>query len=544
MIGLAAPENKNKIVTENGYNNDIITVLNDQFSKAVDQTKNVHFSGKTLAEKGRAIFNFLKNTITYKKDPEGKQLIQLPARMIADTKLADCKSLGLASAAFMFNNGFKNVRLRYASYDKTDNTPTHVYAVGEDLSGNEIIIDPVYRAYNKEAAYKSKIDYKMQISVLSGLSRLPAATVKENYYDDLLHKVRAGGLLYTVILNQKHRKEGTAANTIRYNTHDLEKYVKFLLRKRNETTAPKVKALLDEEIRVARSGNFTGSIYLPHNRNTAIKGLEEEIGKLNLKKLGKGIKKGLKKIDPRNLLKGVKTLAFAVPRKAFLSIVFFNVRGIAKKLNKLPDSELRSFWVQKFGGSLSSLKKAIAKGMKKKALFGASKKVKAIKGIGLVVDDSIGAGEAASSAGGDAGSGGISISSIMAVAAPLLAIIAKLFEKHNVKDDPEDQQAAQATGENTSFVDAITSATSSIPEISKYVNSAVDVAEKTGIIPERPLSIQEEAVSKTFESHSNNEDDITEDKPSSTFELPSPVLLAGAVLGAYLLLKPKRATKS
>jgi len=544
MRGLAAPELKDKVVNENGYNNDIIQVLNDQFTKAVDQTKNVHFSGADLNEKGRAIFNFLKSKVSYKKDPEGKQIIQLPARMIADTKKGDCKSLGLASAAFMYNNGFKNVRLRYASYDKLDNTPTHVYAVGSDSRGNDIIIDPVYRAFNKEANFKTKKDYNMQISVLSGVTTLQAKQISPNNYKDLIHKVRAGGLLYTVITNQKARAEGKGSNEIKYSKTDLDHYVKFLNKKLASSPSAHIKDLLQKEISVASSGNFTGSIYLPHHRDMSIRGIEEEIGKLNLKKLGK-------KLNPKNLLKGVKTLAFAIPRKAFLSLVFFNFRGIAKKMTKIPESDLKNFWVKKFGGTFSSLQKAINKGKKKRPLFGASKKVKAIKGIGLVIDNSsyIGEGAGGAAAGGAAaagaaGGGGVSIASIMAVAAPLLAIIANLFKKHNVKDTPEDAAEGAAAGEHTAFDDIAAAASAASPELGNYVKTAMDVAEKTGIIPERPMSINESKVAETFNTHSNNEEDITEPTDSKTSStglgIPTPVLLGGAALVAFMLLKKKK----
>ena len=159
MEGIAKPNYKDVLVTRNGYNNDIILTLNSQFPEAVKQVQNVRVSGADSYQKGRAIFNYLKYSIDYKKDPAGKQVIQLPARMISDTKKGDCKSKALAAAALMHNNGFKDVALRYASYDPTDITPTHVYAVGKDEKGKEIVIDPVWKAYNTQAPYKNKKDY-------------------------------------------------------------------------------------------------------------------------------------------------------------------------------------------------------------------------------------------------------------------------------------------------------------------------------------------------------------------------------------------------
>ena len=64
MIGLAKPNYKNLVVAENGYNNDIIRTLNNSFPEAARQAKNIKFSGSTGLEKGRAIYNFLRNSIT------------------------------------------------------------------------------------------------------------------------------------------------------------------------------------------------------------------------------------------------------------------------------------------------------------------------------------------------------------------------------------------------------------------------------------------------------------------------------------------------
>ena len=109
-VNLPAPAFKNSLITGDGYNSDIITTLNSQFSTAVAQCSEARFSGNNLREKGRAIYNYLRNTVKYKKDPEGRQLIQLPSRLINGTGKGDCKSLSLAAAAFMYCNGFRNVR--------------------------------------------------------------------------------------------------------------------------------------------------------------------------------------------------------------------------------------------------------------------------------------------------------------------------------------------------------------------------------------------------------------------------------------------------
>jgi len=220
MIGLQRPNYQTKMIHANGYNSDIIDTLNSGFASAASQTSGVKFSGSTLHDKGRAIWNYLKNSIKYQRDPAGEQVIQLPSRMIHDTKSGDCKSLALAAAAFMYNNGFRNVRLRYASYSKADKTPSHVYAVALDESGREVIIDPVYKQYNKELPYQSKIDHNMRISVLSGvapdrimiktaLPKSQASPVKLAQKLLSSGKIKAGGIIHNVLSNYLSRPELT-----------------------------------------------------------------------------------------------------------------------------------------------------------------------------------------------------------------------------------------------------------------------------------------------------------------------------------------------
>ena len=94
-----------------------------------------------------------------------------------------------------------------------------------------------------------------------------------------------------------------------------------------------------------------------------------------------------------------------------------NVRGLAKRLSKLSAIGKKNLWENKFGGKLSVLEGAIKRGLKKKPLFGASKKVKAIKGIGYVIDEGnvIGAEPVST----------VSTAAIIAAAAPILVALSK-----------------------------------------------------------------------------------------------------------------------
>lgn len=526
---LPAPNYRNRVFFESGYNNDIIKVLNSQFPEAVNQCSGVYFGSGSLKDKGRAIYNFLRSRVDYKKDPDGKQLIQLPARLIRGTGKGDCKSLSLAAAAFMYCAGFKNVRLRYASYSASDNTPSHVYTVADDENGKEIIIDAVYKHFNREVPYQSKKDYKMQIAVLSGTPTAPTIERKLNLMkkrpganlENLLTKVRPGGFYFNVITNEINRRSGKPSN-ISYSPTQLSNYLNRVQKQADKQTGV-IKAILNNEANALRNGAFTGTIYMQRS-GPAIRGLEEEIGKLSLKKIRKGIKKTtskvLKKISPKNLLKGVKAVSFIAPRKAFLLLVRLNARGLATRLQRLPDADLKKFWVDKFAGELGTLKRTIKEGAKKKPLFGAGKKVRKISGIGVVIDDSNGIGAT-----------GLEVAAVVGAAAPILVVAIKALKGKGVPEVPE----SASSQESGNFSDAENPAAAGSSGLSSWIDKAVDIAQATGIIPDKPDTPAEAQVNNVVPGDDFSGDPSGPDA-GTKFKI-APVLIAGGLVAAFLVLK-------
>lgn len=516
---LSAPEYKHQIIKEYGYNPDIILALNTRFPLAVKQTENVKFSGESLQTKGRAIFNYLRNQVKYRKDDSGRQVIQLPSRLLTDTKKGDCKSLALAAAAFMHNNGFKNVRLRYASYNAADKTPSHVYAVASDNSGSDIIIDPVYHQFNREVPYKHKKDYPMKIEVLSGI---PEASVKTaivrtvrssdpvKLAKQILLKLQPGSLSFNVVSNYIGRKEGV--KFMNYGRDQQLAYQKQLQQRIPTLKNKFIRDLFIMEAKMIQDGIFMGNIFT--RRSDSINGIQDEIGKLSLKK----IKRKLKKISLKNITKGIKAVGLVVPRKAFLSLVATNFRGLAIRMSKLNDADLESIWVKKFGGKLSVLKNAIASGKKKRPLFGASKKIKSIQGIGYVVDESGSLGAAP----------GVAAAGIVAAASPILVAIIKKIKSKGIPEVPE----AATAGESGDFPESAGLAQDSKPGFLDYVGQALNIAEQTGIIPDKPLKPLEQQIDQALPG-----DDHTDTASGSSFKL-NPLLAAGILAGgAYLILK-------
>jgi len=522
IFNLPAPTGKNKIVYRSGYNSNIITVLNSQFSAAVKQCEKTHFSGANIKDKARAIYNYLRTNITYKKDPAGKQLIQLPARMIRGTQKGDCKSLALSAAAFLYCNGAKNVFLRYASYHPTDHTPTHVYTVATDEKGQQIIVDPVYKQFNREAPYTYKKDYKMQIAVLSGtpvLSKFKPGSLET--LQRIRTKVRPGGFYFNAVTNEMMRKAGKNSN-MNYNAGQLKRYAARVKAAAAATPDNNIRAILNQEAAALDRGNFNGVIYSPRS-GQAIRGIEEEIGKLSLKKVGKK----LKKIKLKNIVKGVKAVSFVAPRKAFLAMVRLNVRGIATRLGTLSPADLKKVWVDKFAGKLSVLESTINKGKKKKPLFGAGKKVRAIKGIGVIIDESNTA---------TIGAEPVSTAAIIAAAAPIAVAFISILKKRGVKEVPEQGAAPQESG---NFPEAESANQEAEPKIKTWLNKALDIAKETGIIPDRPETPAEGKVSQAIPGDDLETEPATGTAGGSGFKISPAILIGGAAVAALVFMRKK-----
>ena len=527
---LPAPAYKKQIVKINGYNSDIVEALNSQFPAAVSQSKNVVFSGDNFYEKGRAIFNYLKNNIAYKKDRAGVQTIQLPSRMILDTRAADCKSLGLAAAAFMYNNNFKNVRLRYASYNANDNTPTHVYAVGTDDDGNDIIIDAVYKSYNKELPYTYAKDYPMKIQILSGTPP-PVVSRYAKPADNLprlLMKLKPGGTLANVVRNEIARRAGKT-NFIRYDAAQLNRYRRQLER-HAMTKNDLLRSLVQKEIRLIQLGAFVGNIVT--ERSAGIQGFNDEIGKLSLKKIFKKAGKALKKISPKQIFRGIKTVGLVLPRKAFLALVSVNARGLASRMGALNDDQLKKIWVNRFGGKLSVLKSAISRGRKRRPLIG-NKRVRAVSGIGFIVDDSS-IGAEAPGAGTAAGGKSVDVGALISAAAPIIQIVIGLLKKLGVKEPNE----AAGSGEDNNFGEAAGFSQDAAPKWQEYLGKAQDIAENLGIIPDKNLTAQEQKIDEAIPG------DDHDDAAGSSFALsPGVILGAAAAVGALIYFSKSKTKK-
>jgi len=578
MYELGAPKNKKVILTNDGLNKDIISAIHAALPAARKEVKYFapKFKGATNLDTAQNIWRYLR-TLKYIKDPAGYQFIKLPKKL--NESSGDCKSYSLLTAAILQELKMP-VKFRYTSYDATDATPSHVYTVTEDESGKNIIIDGVYTKFNKEVPYKHKKDYTMQIAVINGVKeeirtglksnavarqkkRFSKEQLKTEFLNKALTKVKPAGFLFNLINNELRRINNNPANII-YSPEQLQKYLQRLKNRKSLISSDNwISKIIQNEINAIELNRFTGLIKFVHS-DKQLAGLEQEIGKISLKK----IKKGLKKISLKNIVKGVKKVGLVVPRKAFLSLVFLNVRGLAKRLSRLPKDKLKKLWEQTLGGKMSSIEKAISKGKNKKALFGASKRVKQIKGIGYVVysgDDTVihglgativeggssntsgaaaGAAAAAATAAATAAAanpaGAASIATILAAAAPIIAVVVKALKAEGI---PEEKNPVGTEAEPTDFTDTKPDAELGASNFEKYAGMATDIAEKVGIIPARSNTPTEEAVENALPA---GDTDAAEDataegsremQPTGN-KMLIPILIGGAA-ALYFITKKK-----
>lgn len=165
---IAKPNFQNKIIKKRGNTNDIIQAVLEADKTAYIDTKEFSKQFERSPEGLKKLWEFVKYKIKYKEDPKGVQWIQSPARLYS-SKIGDCKS-----KTIFVNSILKNLsipyKIRFISQKQGSRTPTHVYTVA-NLNGQEIVIDTVYKYFNKEPKHTYKQDYTMtEISYLSGLN--------------------------------------------------------------------------------------------------------------------------------------------------------------------------------------------------------------------------------------------------------------------------------------------------------------------------------------------------------------------------------------
>lgn len=136
--------NGKKILAKpNGNTYDIIDALINISPQAIDQVKPkintlINVTGDAYKD-ALQVAKYIRKNVTYKADGYDNQNIQLPGRLVNDTKKGDCKSFSLLFCSMMKASGHK-AGYRFASYKK-NKIPTHVYNWFVDNENNFYIFD-------------------------------------------------------------------------------------------------------------------------------------------------------------------------------------------------------------------------------------------------------------------------------------------------------------------------------------------------------------------------------------------------------------------
>jgi len=121
------------------------------------------------------IYDFLKENVKYRIEPETRQTLKSPAAIVATgrTTGSDCKNYALfvcGVAESLTRTGKQKIpcAYRFASYKWYDEQPQHVFAVAFPDTDREIWVDPVLPEFDQRKTYNHATDKKMSLVGISG----------------------------------------------------------------------------------------------------------------------------------------------------------------------------------------------------------------------------------------------------------------------------------------------------------------------------------------------------------------------------------------
>lgn len=160
------PTPTNEVVGDvKGYTNDIVAAIlahhNRYWMQGAELAKRLR--GNTPEESCSNIHAFIRSRIRYILDPENRQFIESPARTLAKG-FGDCKAYSLLAASLLTNMGLE-CSIRFVSYERGSQIPTHVYVVG----AGKFVIDACLPDFNDEKKYSFKMDKPTRIMSIAGI---------------------------------------------------------------------------------------------------------------------------------------------------------------------------------------------------------------------------------------------------------------------------------------------------------------------------------------------------------------------------------------
>ena len=179
ILGKLTPYTGNKVkLTDSQSTNDIIKeILAAHKKHASDYDKIApQFWRGSVRASCIYVFNFLKQNVKYKIEPDSRQSVKSPAAIIAtgaNGGYNDCKHYSLFFAGLLdaWKRSGKKIDFcyRFANYRFLDNKPHHVFVV-VNPGKNEIWCDAVLPSFDEKKQYVNKIDRKpMALYSISGV---------------------------------------------------------------------------------------------------------------------------------------------------------------------------------------------------------------------------------------------------------------------------------------------------------------------------------------------------------------------------------------
>lgn len=151
MVGQAT--NRKDLLKSSGNTADIISAILYADSQSASYTKELsaQLRKATVLDTCRAIYDFVKQNIEYKEDPDGFQFVQSPGHLYWGDKAkgkgqGDCKSMSVFCGSILQNLGIKYA-FRFVSQDRSKDLH-HVFIVVPDETGKTICLDCVDDYFN------------------------------------------------------------------------------------------------------------------------------------------------------------------------------------------------------------------------------------------------------------------------------------------------------------------------------------------------------------------------------------------------------------
>lgn len=151
MVGQAT--NRKDLLKSSGNTADIISAILYADSQSASYTKELatQLQKPTVLDTCRAIYDFVKQNIEYKEDPDGFQFVQSPGHLYWGDKSkgngqGDCKSMSVFCGSILQNLGIKYA-FRFVSQDRSKDLH-HVFIVVPNEIGKPICLDCVDENFN------------------------------------------------------------------------------------------------------------------------------------------------------------------------------------------------------------------------------------------------------------------------------------------------------------------------------------------------------------------------------------------------------------